>query len=226
MSGNNLSARSEDLLLQYLEQLLHVNETLNLTRITDPAQAERLHLIDSLAAEGELAASPAGSVLDLGSGGGFPGVPLAIVSGRDFVLLDSVGKKARAVAGILAGKDFASLRIDSIAARAEEYARDHRAGYSAVVARAVAPLPSLVELASPLLRVGGRLICLKGCPEVSERASGACAARLAGMREVSYREFVLPEGNEMRTVIAYERAGASRTSLPRRTGLAQHDPLG
>jgi 16S rRNA (guanine527-N7)-methyltransferase len=212
-------------LVRYLLGVLELNRQLNLTRITDPLEATRLHLLDSLSALPEVCAAAAGTGLDLGSGAGFPGVPLSVASGREFMLLDSANKKAAAVASLLATSAMGELQIDVCGRRAEEYANEHPGGFALVVARAVAPLPSLVELAAPLLRVGGVLVALKGCPESSERESGAAAAAIVGLTETSARALTLPGGDERRTIITYTRTGASRVKLPRRTGLAQHRPL-
>lgn len=212
-------------LVKYLNAVLAANESVNLTRITDPAQALRLHLLDSLCAVPEILLAPAGSICDIGTGGGFPGVPIALACDRDAMLLDSVRKKSDVVERILT-----ELGMNSMVAvshdRAEQHAREHASRYAAVTARAVAPLASLVELASPLLRPGGVLIALKGNPDEAEFASGLAAARVVGLTLKTRRDFVLAGGNELRCVIAYEKTGASTVRLPRREGLAQHVPLG
>jgi 16S rRNA (guanine527-N7)-methyltransferase len=212
-------------MLEYLAAVLEANTRVNLTRITRAGDAIRLHLIDSLSALPDLAQAPPGSALDIGSGGGFPGVPLSIGSGRDFTLLDSVAKKGAVVSAVLARLACLDVSIEVCAGRAEEFAVARPGHYAAIVARAVAPLPALVELAAPLLQDGGHLIALKGRPESSERASGSAAARIVGMSELSVREFTLPEGGEARTIITYAKTHSPTMKLPRRIGLAQHDPL-
>lgn len=212
-------------MIDYLLEILAVNERINLTNITEPEAALRLHIVDSLTALPELAGSPVGPALDIGSGGGFPGVPLAIASGRPFTLLDSVAKKGCAVRDVLENLSPYALDIEVLSARAEQQAIPDRGQFSAVVARAVAPLPSLVELASPFLQPGGLLIALKGRPDSSERGSGAAVARMVGMAEQSWRELSLPRGGERRTVVAYIKERRSTVDLPRRAGLAQHSPL-
>jgi 16S rRNA (guanine527-N7)-methyltransferase len=215
----------QEWMLQYLFGLLDANTRVNLTSITDPEDAIRLHLADSLAALPELLTAPAGRVLDMGSGGGFPGVPLAAVSGREFVLLDSVAKKVTAVASVLGALPTPGATIVVSPERAEEIAGTQGAGFAAVVARALAPLPSLVELAAPLLIDGGLLIALKGSPEPAEYLSGLAAGELAGMAELTRRELTLPHGGEARTIVVYRKTGRPQLTLPRRTGLAQNSPL-
>jgi 16S rRNA (guanine527-N7)-methyltransferase len=97
--------------------------------------------------------------------------------------------------------------------------------YSCVVARALSSLPSLVELASPLLAEGGFLIAMKGSPTAEERERGAIAGRLVGMSEVDWIEYRLPESAERRTLVRYLRSSAPQIRLPRRTGVAQKRPL-
>lgn len=218
--GDSIQAQ----LLSYLDEIIERNASLNLTRIADPIAGVRLHLVDSLLALPEVAASPDGLLLDIGTGGGFPGVPLCVTSGRSGVLLDSVGKKARAVNQILT-----KLRLDSrivaVHERAEEHACHKRGTYSVITVRAVSELPSLLELASPLLRPGGRLIALKGAPEEDELARGRLVASLVGMTEVDVRRVALPGGDERRCIVTYERHRKSPTRLPRRAGEAQRSPL-
>jgi len=223
-AGISLDDLTRTRLLEYLDRVIEANQSLNLTRITTPVDAVRLHLVDSLLAVQEVETSPQGPLLDIGTGGGFPGAVLCIAVDRPGVLLDSVAKKSRAVNAILDGMGL-ELELRSEAQRAEEHAVSHPAHYAVVTARAVAQLPALVELASPLLVTGGRLIALKGAPDSSELARGRAAATLVGMREVSVRFAELPGGGENRCIVVYERAGKSRTRLPRRTGLAQNTPL-
>jgi 16S rRNA (guanine527-N7)-methyltransferase len=222
--GVELSRAGRETALRYLVDVLEANRRLNLTRIVDPQSAVRLHLLDSLSASPELRSAPSGDVVDIGSGAGFPGVPLAIESRRDFTLLDSVGKKAAAVEEILR-RPGRPIPARAVAGRAEDLARTATAGFAAVVARAVAPLPSLVELASPLLMAGGLLVALKGQPSDEEVLSGIRVAGIVGMEMRSSRQLTLPGSGERRTIVVFEKTGPPRINLPRRTGLAQHQPL-
>lgn len=212
-------------LVSYLEAVLRANETVNLTRITDPPEALRLHILDSLCALHEVIEAPLGGMCDIGTGAGFPGVPLAHAAMRQCTLLDSVGKKADVAERILA--ELGSIQGITVSRdRAEYHARAHAGSYSVVTARAVAPIASLVELSAPLLSNGGRLVALKGSPTELEIAAGRTAAAVVGLDFKSRRDYVLPGGEEQRCVIVYEKARKSRVPLPRREGLAQHAPLG
>ena len=224
MLGVGLSPAQSDAVIGYLLAIVEANKTINLTSISDLEHAIHLHAVDSLAVCPEVSSAPPGALLDLGAGAGFPGVPLALESGRPVVLLDSVKKKMAAVGAVL--NDLAlSQQIKVVGARAETHAIDSPGFYSVVVCRAVSPLACLVELAAPLLAVGGRLIAMKGAPCGEELAAGRTVAALVGLREVSVRRFTLPHGGESRTAVCYMRVGESQVHLPRRVGLAQHQPL-
>lgn len=209
--------------VSYLLRVLGANTALNLTRIADPRNAVRLHLLDSLAVMPEVEAAPPGRMLDIGTGGGFPGVPLAIATGRDTVLLDSVAKKAAAVREVV--MESGLKHVAAVGERAEDYATDAAGEFGVVLARAVAPLPSLLELGAPFLCDSGRLVLLKGRPSEEETAAGDQAARIVGFARVGTRAFVIPGSGEHRTILTYERVGESSVALPRRVGLAQHRPL-
>ncbi len=209
---------------EYLDGIIEKNQSVNLTRISDAGNGVRLHLIDSLLALPEVNAASEGVLLDLGSGGGFPGVPLCIASRRRGVLLDSVGKKSAAVNAVLQEVGL-SGEVEVVTARAETLAQSKDQTFSVITARAVSGLPSLLELASPLLPIGGRFVALKGAPDTEELNHAGRVAALVGMEQVSLRECIVPGGTERRTIIAYVKSGAAKVKLPRRVGLAQKSPL-
>lgn len=210
------------MLVRHAEMLAEANSTLNLTRLTSDQDVALLHVADSLTALPSLAAAPPGPFADLGSGGGYPGIPLGVMSGRHATLVEARKKKA---AFLLAVIDAIRLDADVKAMRAEELAESEPGSFSAVVARALAPLPSLVELASPLLRRGGLLVAMKGRPSDDELAAGDRAAELAGMRRASTTSVQLPGDDSGRVVVTYAKTAKPRIRLPRRLGMAQHSPL-
>ena len=219
-----VNPRAQREMLRYLEGLLAANTTINLTSITDLRAGLRMHLVDSLLALPEIHDAPSGVMIDLGSGGGFPGVPLALATGRPAILLDSVRKKGTAVAGIL-GQVVSRQDIVVASERAEDHARTHAREYAVVVARAVAPLASLLELASPLLVRGGLFVALKGAPGPGEIADCEKVASLVGFGRLSSREVALPGGRERRTIVSAVKTRESTVALPRRNGLAQKSPF-
>lgn len=208
-------------LARHAEMVLEANREFNLTRITNPADVLTLHILDSAVVVAAVAAAPAGPLADLGSGPGYPGLVAAILSGRTTVLVESVRKKASFLERVAAEID---VDVAVYADRAEELARERGGSFACVMARALAPLPSVVELAAPLLIDGGRLVAMKARLTEDELASGVAAARLCGMRQVELLTHEL-DATLSRTLVIYERIGLPIVSLPRRIGLAQRAPL-
>ena len=208
--------------------LVDANRQLNLTRVTEPAELARLHLLDSLAALPLLDAAGGRSAIDLGSGGGVPGIPLALARpGMHWILVDSVRKKARVLAAMVDQLDLGNVTV--MAERAELLGRDaaHRERHDLVAARACAPLPVLAELTIPLLAVGGTLLAWKGPLSAGDdefergtvalRELGAAPPRLepAGPASLGGHTFVLAR-KEQTTPERY----------PRRPGEPSRKPLG
>lgn len=162
----------------HVRLLLAWNTAMNLTAITDPGAVARLHVADSLSALPVILAGPHASLLDLGSGGGFPGLPLAAALPRTRVgLLESVGKKATFLEAAVRAAGLAD-RVTVLARRAEAAAPGR---WDIVTARAVGALPDLVELALPLLGPGGRLVAWKrAMPGAELAAAGRASAALGG----------------------------------------------
>lgn len=219
--GVSISRSQAQSLLSYLRCV--VASTPNLTSVKDPDRALLIHLVDSLVPVRELGTAPPGRMLDLGSGGGFPGVPLAVATGRDTTLVDSIGKKMSAVQSCL---QRAGIRnVETVAARSEALARSGER-YSAVVVRAVGQMSEVVELATPLLGPEGVIVVMKGrlSPEEEHRASRT--AVVCGVELESARTLLLPGIHETRTIVTYRRRSDPQVALPRREGMARKRPLG
>lgn len=219
--GLMVSLEAAHKMVRHLDLLRAANERFNLTTIKE-GDWLWAHILDSLSCVPEVEASIAGPLADLGSGSGFPGVPVALETGRDVTLVESVKKKAAFLADVVIAIDLPG-RVEPV--RAEELALSEVGSFSVVTARAVSTLASLVELGSPLLKRGGRLICLKGDPRAEELESGAAAATLCGMSYEGSRAAVIPGSDARRTIVVYERTGPAKIHLPRRAGMAQRQPL-
>jgi 16S rRNA (guanine527-N7)-methyltransferase len=219
--GLEPSADVVGLLALHARAVLEVNAVMNLTSIPE-SDFVTLHVLDSLTALPYLNAEGDGSFADIGSGAGYPGIPLAIASGRPVALVESVRKKAAFLESVSA-----TLRLEATVhpVRAEELASEHGEEFQAVVARALSALPSLVELAAPLLAPGGALICMKGRPEPTEVERGDRAARMCGLSLESTSSVTVPGVEAERTILVYRKLGRPTVKLPRRTGLAQRQPL-
>lgn len=212
------------LMQRYLDSILEANRVTNLTRITDGEQARLLHIEDSLVGLPEVNEAPDGLYGDLGSGGGFPGVPLALATGRKTLLVDSVKKKMAIVQSALDDLSL-SEQISTSSERIEDLPLEYKEKFAVLTARALSKLVSLIELASPLLKKSGRLVCYKAQLSSEELEEALAVQDLVGMKMISQREICLSDGETTRTIVVFEKIGKSRIKLPRRIGLAQKQPL-
>ena len=208
----------------YVRLLLEANARLNLTRVVDPDGIARLHLLDSIAVLPQMPPRVARAV-DVGSGGGVPGIVLAIARPAvRWTLVDSVGKKAEALRSF--GAAIGLTNVEVLTERAETLGRGpSRESFDLVTARACASLPVLAEYALPLLRIGGRLIAWKGRIAADELAAGAAASALLGGGAPTERPTGLPVLGDHRFVIITKRA-STPDRLPRRPGEPGRRPLG
>ena len=218
-----LPREKRELIEEHLRLVIAANERLNLTRIDTFEEGMTLHVEDSLAALEELSAAPKGLYGDLGSGAGYPGVPLAVASERPTTLIDTRKKKMGAVAEIIEELGL-EKQISVYAGRAELLARQNPGVYTALTARALAELAVLLELASPLLARGGVLICYKAKVDEAEYARAERVQPLVGMTLKSDREFML-NGEYRRRILVFEKIANSTIKLPRKEGEAQKNPL-
>ncbi len=208
----------------YLKEILEINKSINLTSITDFRKAKVLHIEDSLSVLEELNNSPEGLYGDLGTGGGFPGVPLAITTNRETLLIDSVGKKLKAIEQAIQNTGIEG-NISTKAIRIEDLAKEMPKQFSALTARALSSLPSLIELASPLLKTYGKLICLKAHVDENELSQALSIENKVGMKLVSQRNFFLSDQETYREVLVFEKISEPSIKLPRKVGMAQKKPL-
>ena len=226
--ASRLPADALDRLERYVELLLDANQHLNLTRIVEPADVARQHLLDALVALPILDELAPDLAVDLGSGGGVPAIPLAIARpGVRWLLVDSVARKARALERFV--EALALTGVTVAAERAEDLGRDPRTRERAdlVTARAVAPLPVLAELALPLLHVGGVLLAWKGplAPEDPEARRGRTAAGEVGGGRIRITEVgVAALGGHTLVRVGKQRPTPAR--FPRRVGEPARRPLG
>lgn len=214
--GFEISPSQSASLLSYLEQLDVTNRSFNLTRIPREDYV-KLHLLDSLTA---LTCLPTGeklSIIDIGTGAGFPGVPLAaLLPGASVTLLDSTAKKVRFAADTAAACGISNCL--GLHARAEAIAHEpkHRQRYDVVTSRAVAAFSTLIELMLPLVKVGGRVIALKGARADEELTGSESLVRELGGAPAETITVALPGTNIQRQLIVVEKIRATPGKYPRR----------
>lgn len=211
-----------NLLWDFMHHVLETNQKFNLTAITDEEVFVEKMLFDSALLLNNQTFEGT-DILDIGAGAGFPSVVLSILSPNAHVIaLDSTAKKVNFI------KEFAeehSLNIATVSARAEEYAQQNREKYLVVTARAVASLRILIELAMPLLKVGGVLIAMKG-PGFEEEIKDAKGALKILKGEIEYiYEDQLPESKESRSFIYVKKIGETPKKYPRTFGEIKNKPL-
>ncbi len=212
-----------NLLEKHLDLVIEANKTTNITRIVSKQSAQILHIEDSLSALPEINAAPSGRYGDLGSGAGFPGIPIAVETGRETVLIESVKKKAALLEGFIHELSLPATSVFS--GRAEELALQQKESFSVLSARALSQLGSLLELSSPLLVIGGHLVCYKAHVEKNEFLHACSLEKKLGMKFLSKREFYLSDGETFRCVFVFEKTSSASIKLPRRNGMAQKNPL-
>lgn len=222
MIFDTLDIDKQEKIRSYLELVIEKNKELNLTRIDTEEKGMLLHIEDSLSCLDEFC-NMDGEFLDIGTGGGFPGVPLAIASNRTGVLIDSVQKKARAVQEMIEELGL-NNQIQARGTRSEELALEVGERFTTIVARAVSSLPAVMELAAPLLVMDGELIALRGKEdEVDLEAIDTIAEKL-GLETISKRHIYISETYE-RTIYVFKKVSQAMIKLPRRNGMAQKRPL-
>ncbi len=206
----------------YLQAVLQTNNDINLTTIHDFNDGLVLHIEDSLAGLEEVNSAPDGQLVDLGTGGGFPGAPLALASSRDVLLVDSTKKKIDAIMGIV--NELQIPRVKAYAGRIEELAQEQPGAFAVATARALSSLPSLLELAAPLLIQGGHLVAYKSDKADEEIERAILLEQKLGMKFLSCRDLVLSDGITPRSIIVFEKVAPPTVKLPRRPGMAQKRP--
>jgi 16S rRNA (guanine527-N7)-methyltransferase len=225
-----LSASERAAFARYYRMLVEWNERVNLTAVTDESEVYIKHFWDSL----DVLAVPefletigtAGLVADVGSGAGFPGLPLAICRPQtQFVLMDSLQKRVGFLQAVVAELRLSNVQV--VHGRAEELARQEtwRQRFDVAVSRAVARLNVLAELTVPFVRPGGCVVAYKGPQLATELADGERAARKLGARVERVAESSLPDGYGERSFVVLRVERRVDARYPRRPGTPQKHPL-
>jgi 16S rRNA (guanine527-N7)-methyltransferase len=224
--GLRLTAAQVSALSLYEQELMRWNEHTNLTAIRDVETIRSRHFLDSFSCLLALRDLPASRLIDVGTGAGFPGIPLRIVLPKmHLTLVDSVGKKSdfcRYVVQVLglSGVEVLTMRAEEVGQKPE-----HRQQYDWAVARSVASMPVLAEYLLPLVRVGGRVLAQKGESGPAEAHAAENAFILLGG---SLRQLIpvsLPGVADERYLVVVDKVAATPEKYPRRTGIPTKRPL-
>ncbi len=224
-AGFSLSEKQLEQFSQYADLLLETNRSLNLTAITDPEEVAVKHMVDSL-----LVYNPERfhnhTIVDVGTGAGFPGLPLKIYDpGMRVTLIDSLQKRLNFLEQVVAKLELGQVRC--VHARAEDAGKDPalREKFDVAVARAVAALPVLAEYCLPLVRVGGVFYAMKGSRYQEEVEAAHYAVEVLGGKIRTVRPVHLPGLEDQRAIITIEKVRPTPRQYPRKAGTAVKKPL-
>ena len=211
---------------RYRDLLLEWNENVNLTAITDPEEVRIKHFEDSLTCLESGLFFPGAKVIDVGTGAGFPGLPLAMARPDISVtLLDSLKKRLLFLDEVIAQTDIQNAK--TVHARAEDGGRDKnlRERFDIVVSRAVSRLSVLCEYTLPYLKVGGTLIAMKGPSAEEELQEAQNAIKVLGGGEVTVQKTALEDESLSHCLVMIKKVRPTPTTYPRKAGMPTKNPL-
>ncbi|MBR1747618.1 MAG: 16S rRNA (guanine(527)-N(7))-methyltransferase RsmG [Clostridia bacterium] len=220
-AGIVLDEVQEERFLRYADLLTEYNEKFNLTAITDRREIYEKHFLDS--ALGGAYLSAGAEVVDVGSGAGFPAIPLKILRpDLKITMLDSLQKRVGFLNVVL--QELGLAGIEAVHGRAEDFAKTNRERYDYAVARAVAPLDVLSEYCLPFVKVGGAFIAYKGRNAEEELATATRAIEILGGRETEVHAYALPSGDE-RAILTIKKGAPTPRKYPRGQNKPRTNPL-
>lgn len=218
--GLELKEDNVKTLCRFGEAVVEKNQVMNLTAITEPDQVAKLHLLDSISLLTLLDLKDK-TMIDVGCGAGFPGVPVKIACPEvKLTLLDSLGKRMHWLEEIL---PTLGVEAECITARAEEAVASRREQYDVATSRAVARLNILLELTAPYVKVGGHVLAMKGTAAMEELEEAKKAIKTLGLKLVKVAQF--PVDGTAHTVIVLKKIAPTPAKYPRRYAKIKQNPL-
>ena len=224
--GIALSEQQSDQFMSYYELLIERNKVMNLTAITELDEVMQKHFVDSLALVKAVGPEGKKRLIDIGTGAGFPGIPLKIVfPDLEVVLLDSLNKRVKFLDDVIEALQLRGIK--AIHGRAEDFARqkEYREGFDYCVSRAVANLSSLSEYCLPYVKTGGCFISYKSGNIEEELRQAKRAMFLLGGEKKDVVKFNLPGSDIERSLIVVEKINATSKKYPRKAGIPAKEPL-
>ena len=209
---------------KYMELLLEWNEKINLTAIVEPRDVILKHFVDSLTICKELQKNK--TLADIGTGAGFPGIPVKILRpDLDITLIDSLNKRVNFLTMVIE-----ALKLEKIVAlhgRIEDFGKnkEYREKFDYVTSRAVANLSTLSEYMIPLIKIGGKCICMKGSNIDEELKNAEKAVKTLGGKIEKVDTFLLPDTDMGRNIILIKKEKATPNKYPRKAGTPTKDPI-
>ena len=208
----------------YMDILIEWNKFMNLTGITEPEEVITKHFIDSLTVLDKIDKNA--SIIDVGTGAGFPGIPIKIAFPETkVVLLDSLNKRIKFLDEVIEKLEL--KEIETIHGRAEEYGRNknHREKYDVAIARAVAPLNILLEYLMPFAKINGKCLCMKGSSSEEEIINSKNAIKILGGEILKTEDFYIPNTDIKRRIVQVNKVKETNNKYPRKAGTPSKEPL-
>lgn len=206
----------------YMNLLLEWNEKINLTAITEPKEVILKHFVDSATIikyiENDM------QIVDVGTGAGFPGIPLNIVNSKaNYILVDSLNKRVNFLNEII--NDLELKNINTVHSRIEDFGKNNKERFDIATSRAVASLNVLLEYLLPLVKVGGICICMKGSNIKEEIENSNKALEILGGNIEKIEEITLPNSDIKRNIIIVRKIKNTPNKYPRKAGIPSKEPL-
>ncbi len=208
----------------YMNLLLEWNKIMNLTGITEPKEIIIKHFVDSLTILKKINENE--SIIDVGTGAGFPGIPIKIAyPNTRITLLDSLNKRISFLNEVVDKLELKNIK--TIHGRAEDFGKDvkYREQYDIATARAVAPLNTLLEYLMPFVRINGKCLCMKGSSIAEETENCKKAVTSLGGKDITCDEFIIPQTDIKRTLIVVNKEKNTPKEYPRKAGTPSKNPL-